>query len=70
VIDVEQDALGPLEQDSASSDASLVEIAPNGAGERKDEVCDLLQIIEKAFAIDGRFAEARPQRIVVSAKAI
>ena len=70
MVDVEQHALRALEQYALAVAARIVELAPDGAREGKDKVCNLRQVAFQPCAIDWRLAEAPAKRVVVRAQAV
>ncbi len=68
MIDVEQDALRALEQDTLAGLLGLVERHPHRLGIGEHDVGNLAKVAEQALAVDRRFAEAGAERIVVRAQ--
>ena len=54
MVDVEQHALRAFEQDALARLYRLVEVAPDGTTERKDEVGNLRQVAAQPFPVDRR----------------
>ena len=70
MVDVEQHALCPLEQDAAAAAPGLVEVAPHRAGERQHEAGDGAEVVFQPLAIDRRLAEPGAQRVMVGTEAV
>ena len=70
MIDIQQDALRPFEQDPIAALAGGIERAPDGLGKGQDKVCNFAQIVEQAIAIDRRLVEPGPQCVMMRAQPI
>ena len=67
VVDVEQHALRALEEDTPAATPGLVQVAPDGPGKGKHEICDALEVVAQPVAIDRRPAEAGTKMVMMGA---